>query len=575
MDKNTDREWAQVKELKLVRSVKHDWLTYHDKPGTKDDHYTVKPAHLTDVSTAFGAMDITATTKLELVKKEGDNRHVSLAIPDASAETYWSKRSALGSLNQDEIQATSDISECYKVNPNAPTFESNVGTVGEDFLMKLEGMETAKDEAKARWCKVKTDSLEGWIREDDPSIAKASAFDWPGFIIVKEDGDQASDPLIDYAKLSPLFKTIVNQIDTDSNKDEISEPEIQAALKNARLSGKLSRIICLNPSEWWTDSAMNQWQRVFDRIGEPNTTRLRTRIQNLCWWSDVASKVSGFPSAPKVYHWNPVAFVEQMKRMRSGITFDELKRITGATNANINKHLNGINRALKECDIDSELKVAHFLAQVIHESGGFDATAEDVSEEAAEDVYGGFKGRGLIHVTYEENYKKYGEFAGEDVTSSLANKQKLESDPHAAKSAGWFWSHHVKLNDDAEANDFIYITYKVNGGFNGYDDRLKWLLKGVADLCQDESIRTDYTLPESKVNDILKGAFGWGLWHDPDSDEKGCTKDATLALTGYQRFVALHDADGAPTLSGPWYNKVPSRVRTFVDGRIASIGGGV
>lgn len=129
-----------------------------------------------------------------------------------------------------------------------------------------------------------------------------------------------------------------------------------------------------------------------------------------------------------MYHWNLVVFVEQMKGMGLyRITFDGLKRIaTSATDANINKHLNGINLSIKECDIDSGLKIAHFLAQVIHESGSFLYSAEI---GASDSDYGGIKDRGLMQVTWEESYKKYGEFVGEDVATPERPEHCLEPPP--------------------------------------------------------------------------------------------------------------------------------------------------
>ena len=104
----------------------------------------------------------------------------------------------------------------------------------------------------------------------------------------------------------------------------------------------------------------------------------------------------------------------------------------------------------------TDLKIIHFLAQVISESGSF----RYVSEIGATDSdYKGFKGRGLIQLTGIDNYKSYEDYENEDFTSSTLNKQKLENLPYAIRSAGWFWSIKAELNDDSDRNDFITFRY--------------------------------------------------------------------------------------------------------------------
>ena len=228
----------------------------------------------------------------------------------------------------------------------------------------------------------------------------------------------------------------------------------------------------------------------------------------------------------------------------SDLTKEQIKKIAiHATDANIEEHLKGINESFKDNEINTCLRKIHYLAQLIHESGSFKYT-EEIG--ASETDYGGFKGRGLIQLTNKDNYKAYGDFVGEDVTSSQENKEKLEEDPHAAKSAGWFWGQKAKLNDEADNNDFILITRIINGGFNGYNDRLKYVKKGFEELynsCSNKKEeKTEYKFKDSAAYDDKRASFAWGLWHDPDLGKAGCTKDKTKALEGYERFIELTDS---------------------------------
>jgi predicted chitinase len=231
------------------------------------------------------------------------------------------------------------------------------------------------------------------------------------------------------------------------------------------------------------------------------------------------------------------------------VTKEDLKKISPFSPlSRIETHLEGINQAFVESEINTCLRKIHFLAQVMHESGGLKYTKELGTNETS---YGGFAGRGLIQLTWEENYKKYGEFVGEDLTSSLENKTKLEQPPHAARSAGWFWNSRAKLNRYADTNDFIMITRLINGGFNGYDDRLKYLQNGLKVFFPNETDNTiTYELSQSAAFSDIKTCFAWALWHDPAIPKKGCTKSATKAMEGYERVLALMDSSFS---ASNWY----------------------
>ncbi|WP_187373641.1 glycoside hydrolase family 19 protein [Aggregatibacter actinomycetemcomitans] len=85
-------------------------------------------------------------------------------------------------------------------------------------------------------------------------------------------------------------------------------------------------------------------------------------------------------------------------------------------------------------------------------------------------------GRGLIQITHKSNYKRYGDFVGEDFISSDSTMNKLEDTEHSIKSAFWYWTD-KELSKWGNKDDFIWITIKVNGRLNGYNDRLDKLIK--------------------------------------------------------------------------------------------------
>lgn len=165
-----------------------------------------------------------------------------------------------------------------------------------------------------------------------------------------------------------------------------------------------------------------------------------------------------------------------------------------------------IQTVAREADLSDVPRLAAFLAHIGHESGRFTEIEENLNysaprllhtfgkyftsetakkyerqpEAIANIAYGGrmgngsggdgwrFRGRGLIQLTGRSNYRDCGKAIGLD----------LEGDPDlllepmvAARSAGWFWTER-RLNPLADSGDMKTLTLRINGGLNGYDDRM-------------------------------------------------------------------------------------------------------
>jgi len=163
--------------------------------------------------------------------------------------------------------------------------------------------------------------------------------------------------------------------------------------------------------------------------------------------------------------------------------------------------------------INTPIRLAHFLAQTGHESGGFKFKSENLNysaeilrkvfpkyfpdivvakkyerkpEAIASKVYGGrmgngpeatkegfkFKGRGYIQLTGKDNYKAFDATVEDDI---LANPD-LVATKYPLLSAAWFWNSR-KLNAIADqgATDNVVtkVTKLVNGGTIGLADRIK------------------------------------------------------------------------------------------------------
>lgn len=173
--------------------------------------------------------------------------------------------------------------------------------------------------------------------------------------------------------------------------------------------------------------------------------------------------------------------------------------------------------AFSRFDVTTPMRQAHFLAQVLNETGGFRVISENLSYSAprivqvwpsrfptlaaarpyarnpvdlANTVYGGrmgnvepgdgwrYRGRGLLQLTGREAYQLAGQAVGYD----------LEADPDAALSPTYLLSASLstweakKCNVHADLDDIREITRRVNGGYIGLKARVAWLAKAKAAL---------------------------------------------------------------------------------------------
>ena len=135
--------------------------------------------------------------------------------------------------------------------------------------------------------------------------------------------------------------------------------------------------------------------------------------------------------------------------------------------------------------VNTPLRIAHFMAQISHESGGFKFLTE-LGNKKYFDKYQGrkdlgntelgdgvrFKGRGYIQLTGRANYGKFSQFIGEDCISNpdlVATKYPLASAAFFFDS-NKLWSICDRGSDDATVTS---VTKRVNGGTIGLADRIK------------------------------------------------------------------------------------------------------
>jgi putative chitinase len=169
--------------------------------------------------------------------------------------------------------------------------------------------------------------------------------------------------------------------------------------------------------------------------------------------------------------------------------------------------------------INTTLRLAHFLAQCAHESAGFRATRENLnySADGLKKIFGKYfpgnppvnpanyarqpekigarvyahrmgngneaskegyiyRGRGYIQLTGKDNYAKFDKIVADDVLTN----PNLVANKYALLSAGWFWdSRSLNTSANKGATDAVVteVTKKINGGTIGLPDRIKLFKK--------------------------------------------------------------------------------------------------
>ncbi len=165
-------------------------------------------------------------------------------------------------------------------------------------------------------------------------------------------------------------------------------------------------------------------------------------------------------------------------------TYTALFRKCGATLDRAQEMAICANRWFTDYGImESARRLAHFLAQLIHESGSFRYMEEIASGQAYEgrkdlgNVQPGdgklFKGRGPIQITGRANYRRYGARVGIDIERHPEIAALPSIGLHLALE---YWRVNG-LNTLADADNVLGITRLINGGTNGLDDRKAHLAK--------------------------------------------------------------------------------------------------
>jgi putative chitinase len=194
----------------------------------------------------------------------------------------------------------------------------------------------------------------------------------------------------------------------------------------------------------------------------------------------------------------------------SVITLELLQKICPKTKASVlQQYVEPLNEVCQYYEINTPKRIAGFLAQTAHESGGFTAVKENLNYSAkglmttfkkyfptealakeyerqpakiANKVYGNrmgngdeasgdgsrYCGRGLIQLTGKQNYTRFAADLGISIEECVAY---METPAGAVSSAGWFFDQNDLLKY-CDSGDILNLTKRINGGTIGLEDRI-------------------------------------------------------------------------------------------------------
>ncbi|SAW01549.1 lytic enzyme [Klebsiella pneumoniae] len=331
----------------------------------------------------------------------------------------------------------------------------------------------------------------------------------------------------------------------DSNQDGYyQEQEYLQAVHNISYRDRLYRVIAKHASEWYYGKDAPLWKTYLDTLTRDAPlwkTYLETFLDKMTWMKTVSEKGVALGAEP--WHMHPIVFLNSIKKGKSKITREMLRRIWSdpgnVSDSVLDVVAEEFTNKFEVCNINTKNRLYHFFAQIYQEVGptfnlneGFnyrpqvlinkfayyrnhpqDAQTDGYipgrqvanKQNIANRAYGGregndniasgdgwrYRGRGMKQLTFKNNYRSFTNYHervwGERVDFESTPDLLVET-VYAARSALYFWDQN---NLFSSADNGISravsdsITRIVNLYDNHYEDRhnnlIRFLQEGIFD----------------------------------------------------------------------------------------------
>ncbi|KAA6078180.1 hypothetical protein F3I27_03690 [Pantoea sp. Bo_2] len=344
---------------------------------------------------------------------------------------------------------------------------------------------------------------EGWVKEGFTRMAE-----W----VRPERG-------IREKQVSDYYKALLRKMDSD-NSGNLSGEELRLAVNYAELDVRdiAARMVVKHDSEWVGGSSHHRWTTFLKQLDPLCISYVRKWFDDMEWMS----RVDEFSSGEAVWHMHPVVFLDAINAgFEYEVTVELIEKLLGHTNPwftgkrggkafsthfknnypevyefDKKKFVSEFNEQLIVYGIAGAYHRAHFLSQCLHESAHFDTTLEfgsghnydpgqhkDAVKNGNTVVGDGprYKGRGLIQLTWKNNYQRFSDYSGIDCVANSDLAASVMS--NAIKASCWFWRNNggikkkydakgdINILIDNERDNVELITLAVNGGQNGLAER--------------------------------------------------------------------------------------------------------
>ncbi|MDO6760669.1 hypothetical protein Q4566_10700 [Tamlana sp. 2_MG-2023] len=345
----SDGDYTQIGFEDETAVVPRDTLDYGGKrsiyvKGSKTNKsvYTIKEAHFDEINIKLKGLLEDEKSEVYFINETGDeklDRTIGYGTK-YSGKKFWVKSTKVTGDPGAWVSLVADIDTVFE---NKPSDNSK----GVEVLKtsKIRKTTEAKDHAGETWWHIKTKQEEGWIKKSE--LTEKNPYKWEefGWKVLENTGDQYFYMFGEFVEKSSPHKFVEDiweQADTDGDS-KLSNFELQQVMRNKESLDHVSKLICKHESEWNTWENIDKFESELKEIykkgiegkqelvaqRDAKISVLKDKIKNLSFWheieegdlSNTKAEDCGkrkFPRESNVYHFHPIAFVEQMKMIVGG-----------------------------------------------------------------------------------------------------------------------------------------------------------------------------------------------------------------------------------------------------------------